>query len=176
MWLLKSYTLGRFLTLDVFMQQSHRQVGGIRSRRAIRSASKWESSQVEWERKEVSKDLIKAHPHAPKRVLALLAETTGKTISSSSLRRLAKRDGLRWKRVRKSAKSKRDDQAFAEGEKELKTLKKTPGRRAWSVLFWWSRIFSWALHSLCLATCRANHRDSCLKRQASQCPGVLQHR
>ena len=79
---------------------------------------------------EVAKDLIKAHPHAPKRVLALLAETTGKTISSSSLRRLAKRDGLRWKRVRKSAKSKRDDQAFAEGEKELKTLKKTPGRRA----------------------------------------------
>ena len=73
---------------------------------------------------EVAKDLIKAHPHAPKRVLALLAETTGKTISSSSLRRLAKRDGLRWKRVRKSAKSKRDDQAFAEGEKELKTLKK----------------------------------------------------
>ena len=79
---------------------------------------------------EVAKDLIKAYPNAPKRVLALLAETTGKTISSSSLRRLAKRDGLRWKRVRKSVKSKRDDQAFAEAKKELKTLKKTSGRRA----------------------------------------------
>ena len=72
----------------------------------------------------VAKELIKAHPHAPKRILALLEEKTGKTISSSSLKRLAKKAGLRWKRVRKSVKSKRDPQAFDTAKKELEALKK----------------------------------------------------
>ncbi len=71
--------------------------------------------------------LLDAHPHAPKRVLGLLAEKTGKTISNSSLRRIAKRRGLRWKRVRKSVKSKRDEQAFHVAWQELETLKKTSG-------------------------------------------------
>ena len=87
----------------------------------------------------VAKDLIKAHPNAPKRVVALLAGKTGKTISTSSLRRIAKGTGLRWKRVRKSVKpacaehadrSKRNDKAFEEGKKELEGLKKTPERSA----------------------------------------------
>jgi len=78
---------------------------------------------------EVAKDLLKVHPNAPKRVLALLAEKTGKTISSSCLRRLAKGDGLRWKRVRKSVKSKRDDQAFEAAKRELEALKKTSSRK-----------------------------------------------
>lgn len=72
----------------------------------------------------VAKELIQAHPHAPKRILALLEEKTGKTISSSSLKRLAKRAGLRWKRVRKSAKSKRDSLAFDTAKTELEALKK----------------------------------------------------
>jgi len=79
---------------------------------------------------EVAKDLLKAHPHAPKRVLALLSEKTGKIISSSSLRRLAKGSGLRWKRVRKSVKSKRNDQAFEEAKRALQALKKTSRQRA----------------------------------------------
>ena len=53
--------------------------------------------------KEVAKALLKAHPNMPKMVLGLLTEKTGKTISRSSLRRIAKGAGLRWKRVRKSA-------------------------------------------------------------------------
>ena len=73
----------------------------------------------------VAQALIQAHPQAPKTVLGLLAEKTGKTISSSSLRRIAKRSGLRWKRVRKSVKSKRDEQAFRTAQQELETLKKT---------------------------------------------------
>ena len=88
---------------------------------------------------EVAKDLIKAHPNAPKRVVALLAGKTGKTISRSSLRRIAKeaglpvrrtQTGLRWKRVRKSLKTKRDDEAFDQAKKEIEGLKKTSIRNA----------------------------------------------
>ena len=71
------------------------------------------------------KALIKAHPGSPRTVLAKLAETTGKTFSRPSLRRVAKAWGLRWKRVRKSVKSKRDDQAFNEAKQEIEVLKKT---------------------------------------------------
>ena len=78
---------------------------------------------------QVAKALIQSYPHAPKMVLGLLAEKTGKTISPSSLRRLAKGAGLRWKRVRKSVKSKRNQQAFEAAEEDLEELKKTARRR-----------------------------------------------
>ena len=77
---------------------------------------------------EVAKELIEAHPHGPKRILALLAEKTGKSISSSSLRRLARRNGLRWKRVSKSLQSKRDEKAFEEAGRTLQGLKKRANR------------------------------------------------
>lgn len=73
---------------------------------------------------EMVQDLIAAHPNSPKMVLAQLADNTGKTISRSTLKRLAKRAGLSWKRVRKSVKSKRDEQAFEVAKKEIETLKK----------------------------------------------------
>lgn len=77
------------------------------------------------EAKEVVKKLLKMHPNAPKMVLALLNEKTGKIISRSTLRRVAKGAGLRWKRVRKSLKTKRDDAAFDRAKKEIEGLKKT---------------------------------------------------
>jgi len=77
------------------------------------------------EEKEVVKKLLKMHPNAPKMVLALLNEKTGKIISRSTLRRVAKGAGLRWKRVRKSLKTKRDDAAFDRAKKEIEGLKKT---------------------------------------------------
>ncbi len=80
--------------------------------------------------KEVAQALLKAYPNAPNRVLAVLHEKTGKTISRSSLKRIAKGAGLRWKRMRKSLKSKRDDQAFDHAKKEIEALKKTSIRRA----------------------------------------------
>ena len=73
---------------------------------------------------ELAQELIRAHPHSPKMALALLTEKTGKTISRSTLKRIVKRAGLSWKRVRKSAKSKRDDQAFKTAQKEIERLKK----------------------------------------------------
>lgn len=80
--------------------------------------------------KEIVKDLLKTHPNAPKMILALLSEKTGKSISQSSLRRIAKGANLRWKRVRKSLKTKRDDEAFDQAKKEIKGLKKTSIRKA----------------------------------------------
>lgn len=75
--------------------------------------------------KALAKDLIRQHPNAIKQVRAHLYDQTGKSWSISSLRRLAKQMNLRWKRVRKSVKTKRDEQAFRTAEKELATLKKT---------------------------------------------------
>jgi len=73
---------------------------------------------------ELVQDLIRAHPQSPKMALAQLAEKTGKTISHSTLKRIVKSAGLSWKRVRKSTKSKRDNQAFEAAEKDIKTFKK----------------------------------------------------
>jgi len=97
--------------------------------------------------KEVAKELLKTHPNAPKMVLALLGEKTGKIISRSTLRRIAKGAGLRWKRVRKSLKTKRDDEAFDQAKKEIKELKKNinPERLTCITLtkldFLWIRVF-----------------------------------
>ena len=43
--------------------------------------------------------LLKTHPNVPNTVLAALQEETGKTISRSTLKRIARGAGLRWKRV-----------------------------------------------------------------------------
>jgi transposase len=87
-------------------------------------------SKLDAQEKEEAKALLKKHPNAPKMVLALLHEKTGKSISRSTLRRLAKGAGLRWKRVRKSLKSKRDEAAFTQAKKEIEGLKKTAIRNS----------------------------------------------
>lgn len=84
--------------------------------------------------KEAAQALLKTYPNAPNTVLAALSEKTGKIISRSSLKRIAKGAGLRWKRMRKSLKNKRDDQAFAQAKKEIEALKKTSIRRTGSGL------------------------------------------
>ena len=50
------------------------------------------------------------------------ADTTDKRLSLSSLKRLAKKARLRWKRVRKSLKSLRDPDAFAQAKRALEAL------------------------------------------------------
>ena len=68
-------------------------------------------------------DLLKENPHSPRDVLAEFLKATGKTLSRSTLRRLARRFNLRWKRTRKSLKSKRDQKEFDKAAKELEGLK-----------------------------------------------------
>lgn len=74
--------------------------------------------------KEIAEKLINEHPHSPKTVLAKFTEAVGKTISISSLKRIAKAAGLRWKRTKKSLKGKRDDKKFEKAKKEIDELKK----------------------------------------------------
>src|SRR5882762_10005071 len=74
--------------------------------------------------KELAKQYIKEEPRSLKSVAERLAQKTAKRLSISSLKRLAKKARLRWKRVRKSLKSLRDPIAFAKGKGELEALQK----------------------------------------------------
>ena len=65
---------------------------------------------------------IKDAPCSLKGVAERIAATTAKRLSVSSLKRLAKKARLRWKRVRKSLKSLRDPDAFAKATRALEAL------------------------------------------------------
>ena len=69
--------------------------------------------------KELAKQYIKEDPRSLKHVAERLAQKTAKRLSISSLKRLAKKARLRWKRVRKSLKSLRDPLDFAKCKREL---------------------------------------------------------
>ena len=58
-------------------------------------------------------ELLAESPQRLDLVLIQIQQQTGKTISASTLKRLARRSNLRWKRMRKSLRSKRDEKKFA---------------------------------------------------------------
>lgn len=70
----------------------------------------------------LAQQYIKEEPRSLKAVVERLADKTTKRLSISTLKRLAKKARLRWKRVRKSLKSLRDPQAFARCQQELAAL------------------------------------------------------
>jgi transposase len=76
------------------------------------------------EERDIALHYIKEAPHALKGVMKRFADKTDKRLSLSSLKRLAKKARLRWKRVRKSLKSLRDPDAFAKAKRELEALQK----------------------------------------------------
>jgi transposase len=69
-----------------------------------------------------ARQFIKDEPCSLKGVAERIAATTAKRLSVSSLKRLAKKARLRWKRVRKSLKSLRDPDAFAKATRALEAL------------------------------------------------------
>jgi transposase len=71
---------------------------------------------------ELAKHYIKEAPRSLKQVVERLANKTEKRLSISSLKRLAKKARLRWKRVRKSLKRLRDPEAFAKCQRALEAL------------------------------------------------------
>jgi transposase len=71
---------------------------------------------------ELAQHYIKEDPRSLKQVVERFANTTGKRLSISSLKRLAKKARLRWKRVRKSLKRLRDPEAFAKCKRALEAL------------------------------------------------------
>lgn len=66
---------------------------------------------------------LKEDPRSIKKALTNTNEKTGKEISEWTLKRIAKRAGLRWKRMRKSHKSKRDEILFKQAQAEIEVLK-----------------------------------------------------
>lgn len=64
-------------------------------------------------------ELLREQPHSPKIVLNEIPKVIDKTISRSTLRRIARSSGLRWKRMRRSLKSQRDEDEFREAQQEL---------------------------------------------------------
>ena len=74
------------------------------------------------EERAIALQYIKEEPHALQRVGKRFADKTDKRLSLSSLTRLAKKARLRWKRVRKSLKSLRDPDAFAQAKRALEAL------------------------------------------------------
>ena len=81
-------------------------------------------SKLTLEEKELAQQYIKEEPRCLKRVVERLSQKTAKRLSISSLKRLAKKARLRWKRVRKSLKSLRDPEEFAQCQRELEALQK----------------------------------------------------
>src|SRR6266705_2330268 len=71
------------------------------------------------EEKDLARQYIKEDPRCLKQVVERLSQKTAKRLSISSLKRLAKKAGLRWKRVRKSVKSLRDPEEFTQCQREL---------------------------------------------------------
>jgi transposase len=71
---------------------------------------------------ELAQQYIKEEPRSLKGVVERFARKTEKRLSLSTLKRLAKKARLRWKRVRKSLKSLRDPKAFARCQRELAAL------------------------------------------------------
>jgi len=61
-------------------------------------------------------------PRSIRRVQAELKKRFGKEVSRATIKRLCKRAGLVWKRMRKSLKGRRDDEAFAESVERLARL------------------------------------------------------
>ena len=73
---------------------------------------------------DLARQYIKEEPRCLKQVVERLHQKTAKRLSISSLKRLAKKARLRWKRVRKSLKSLRDPEEFTQCQRELEALQK----------------------------------------------------
>ncbi len=68
-------------------------------------------------------EILKESPQSPKTVLNEIPKRlNGKTISGSTLRRIARRANLRWKRVRRSLKSRRNEQEFRAAQDDIREL------------------------------------------------------
>lgn len=65
---------------------------------------------------------ITQEPRSTKKIVASLEEERGKKVSMSTIKRTLKRAKQRWKRVRKSTKSKRDEQKFERAKQNINVL------------------------------------------------------
>jgi hypothetical protein len=81
------------------------------------------------EEKELAQQYIKEEPRGLKQVVEGRSQKTAKRLRIASLKRLAKKARLRWKRVRKAFKRLRDPEEFAQCQRELEALQKQEDQR-----------------------------------------------
>ncbi|MBT3712908.1 MAG: IS630 family transposase [Anaerolineae bacterium] len=67
-------------------------------------------------------EALEKDPRSTKKALALIQKETDKFLSEWTLKRIAKKHGLRWKRMRKTNKSKRNKAAFLQAKDEIDAL------------------------------------------------------
>jgi transposase len=72
---------------------------------------------------EIVRKLIEEHPRSSRTILAKLTDAIGKKISLSTLKRIIKKLGFRWKRMRKSLKAKQDEMEYEKAKHEIQYLK-----------------------------------------------------
>jgi len=70
------------------------------------------------------KGLIEEEPRSVKKIQAILEAEKAKKVSEWTVKRILKRGKLKWKRIRKSLKSKRDEQEFREAQQKIQVLEK----------------------------------------------------
>lgn len=73
-------------------------------------------------------ETLEKDPRSTKKALFLIQKETDKIISEWTLKRIAKRRRLCWKRMRKSSKRKRNKTAFLQAKKEIDALHKQEAR------------------------------------------------
>lgn len=66
--------------------------------------------------------IVESHPQQPSVILQKVQEQTKKSISSTTLRRVLRSMGFRWKRMRFSLRNRRDSKAFKKASQHLKRL------------------------------------------------------
>jgi len=75
------------------------------------------------EERQIIRTSLEAKPRSIRQALTELFQETDKVVSQWTAKRIAKQSGLRWKRMRKSHKSKRSEALFRAAQAEIKVLK-----------------------------------------------------
>ena len=90
---------------------------------------------------------VNQSPRSLKKVIAELAESLGLTLSVSTLKRICKRAGLSWKRVRKSLRSKRDPDLFGSLASNWPRLSNNPNKNKLIYFILTNQVLPWSLAS-----------------------------
>jgi hypothetical protein len=67
--------------------------------------------------------LAKENPRSVLKIIALLIEQTDKRVNDTTIKRILKAAKFTWKRIRKSVKSKRDEEEFKAASESLSQLR-----------------------------------------------------
>jgi len=79
------------------------------------------------EERKILRRLIEENPRSSKTVAEKLKKETGKTISHWSVKLWAKKFGMKWKRAKKSLKSKRNNKEFENAARDIEAFKREKG-------------------------------------------------